>query len=209
MIGFLYKDFLVLKKQIRFYALFLVVYGVMSISGMGIGFLTGLVSVVGLVLPMSSIAYDEQARWDKFAASTPAGRSGIVNGKYLFSLIVTGGTAVLVTLLSLTLHLAGLMKEGTEEILLTILACVGVSLAMSAVTLPLLLKFGAEKSRAVSMGFFVAIFGGILLCGYLSRAFTIPQWLISALPAALGVLAVGGFGVSYCVSRAIFEKKEL
>ena len=41
------------------------------------------VALIGLFLPMSSIGYDDQARWEKFAVATPAGRRGVVAGKYL------------------------------------------------------------------------------------------------------------------------------
>ena len=81
MIGLVYKDLMVLKKHLRYYMIFLVVYGGMTAAGMGPGILGAVICIVGMILPMSSIAYDEQARWDKYAAATPAGRAGIVGGK--------------------------------------------------------------------------------------------------------------------------------
>lgn len=211
MIGLAYKDFLVMKKQLRYYAVFFLVYGVMAASGIGFGVLAGLVCVMGLTLPMSSIAYDEQARWDKFAASTPVGRGGIVAGKYLFVLITLAVTALFVAALTLALRLLGLVQEDIVELLLTIAACTGVALVMNAVSLPLMLKFGAEKSRIISMAFFALVFGSFFFVGFLvkNNFLVARRWLLSALPVLLAILAVGGFALSYCISRAIYEKKEL
>lgn len=213
MIGLVYKDLMVLKKQLRYYMIFLVVYGGMTVAGMGPGILGAVICIVGMILPMSSIAYDEQARWDKYAAATPAGRAGIVGGKYLFALAVIGGMTALVLLCMVLLHLTGLVEDSLADLVLIALSCGGAALFLNAVTLPLMLKFGAEKSRTISMGLFVVIFGGSALAAMmLKRQVKLPvppAWLLNALPVVLALLAVGSLAVSYCVARAIYERKEL
>lgn len=213
MTGLIYKDIVVLKKQLRYYMSFLVIYAAMAVMGMGAGIFGAMISLVGLVLPMSSIAYDEQARWDKFAVSTPAGRAGVVGAKYLFTLAVVGGMTAVVVALMGALRLAGLLKESVAELSLTALACAGTALFMNSFTLPLLLKYGAEKSRSISMGLFVIIFGGAFLGGMiLKRQGNLPAppiWLLRALPGLLVLLVAGAFGASYCIAREIYEKKEL
>lgn len=213
MIGLVYKDIMVLKKQLRYYVGFLMVYGVMAVMGVGASVMGAMISVVGLVLPMSSIAYDEQARWDKFAVSTPAGRAGVVGAKYLFTLLVLGSMTLLVLLSMAVLHLAGMLEENIADMAASALSCTGVSLLMNSVTLPLLLKFGAEKSRSISMGIFVVIFGGSFLSAAALKKQTelpvLPAWLADALPVVLAALAVGSFVISYCIARGIYEKKEL
>lgn len=213
MTGLVYKDLIVLKKQLRYYLVFLVIYGGMTVAGMGPGILGAVICIVGMILPMSSIAYDEQARWDKYAASTPAGRAGIVGGKYLFTLVVLGGMTALVLLCMAGLRLAGLVQEGMAELVFTALGCAGAALFINAITLPLMLKFGAEKSRTISMGLFVVIFG-VSALGAMALKNQValpapPMWLLNALPVVLAILAVGSFAVSYCVSRAIYANKEL
>ena len=125
MIGLVYKDIMVLKKQLRYYVGFLMVYGVMAVMGVGASVMGAMISVVGLVLPMSSIAYDEQARWDKFAVSTPAGRAGVVGAKYLFTLLVLGSMTLLVLLSMAVLHLAGMLEENIADMAASALACTG------------------------------------------------------------------------------------
>ena len=83
MFGFVCKDFLVGRKNILYYFGFLVIYGAMSIAGVfPYSVLAGLVTLVGLMLPMSSFAYDDQARWEKFAAATPPPRGRDAGGWY-------------------------------------------------------------------------------------------------------------------------------
>lgn len=213
MIGLVYKDLMVLKKQLRYYLVFLVIYGGMTVAGMGPGILGAVICIVGMILPMSSIAYDEQARWDKYAAATPAGRAGIVGGKYLFTLVVVGSMTGLVVLCMVLLRLTGLVKNDMAELVFTALGCGGAALFINAITLPLMLKFGAEKSRTISMGLFVVIFGASALGAMaLKNQVALPAppvWLLNALPVVLAILAVGSFAVSYCIARAIYANKEL
>ena len=213
MTGLVYKDLIVLKKQLRYYLVFLVIYGGMTVAGMGPGILGAVICIVGMILPMSSIAYDEQARWDKYAAATPAGRAGIVGGKYLFTLVVVGSMTGLVILCMVLLRLTGLVKNDMAELVFTALGCGGAALFINAITLPLMLKFGAEKSRTISMGLFVVIFGasalGAMALKNQAALPAPPSWLLNALPVVLAILAVGSFAVSYCVSRAVYANKEL
>lgn len=214
MIGMVYKDFLVLRKQISYYLIFVVIYAGLAIAGVfGPAILPAIVVVIGMMLPMSSIAYDDQARWDKYGASTPAGRRGIVTAKYLFSFLSLIVTALLVLVLMLAFSLLNIMTVDPLEMLVTTLACIGVALLLDAVIIPLLLKFGAEKSRTISMIIFVAIFGGVfLISSVLEKGGSLPMppaWLLNSLPIVLAIVAIGGFTISYFISQGIMEKKEL
>ena len=126
MFGFVCKDFLVGRKNILYYFGFLVIYGVLSAMGVfPYSVLAGLVALVGLMLPMSSFAYDDQARWEKFAAATPAGRRGVVGGKYLFALLCTAGASVLVGAILTVMALLGKVDaEVWWEPLAVVGACV-------------------------------------------------------------------------------------
>ena len=108
--------------------------------------------------------------------------------------------------------LAGGLEEPLSELLLSALACAGIALIMNAVALPLLLKFGAEKARMVSMALFLLVFAGFALLGLAAdRGLTLPAppaWVLTALPGLLAILAVGGFALSYCIAQAIYARKE-
>ena len=214
MIGMVYKDFLVLRKQISYYFIFLAVYAGLVVAGVfDASILSALVVVIGMMLPMTSIAYDDLARWDKYAAATPAGRRGMVTAKYLFSLLSLLATALLVLALALVLSLLNIAEAAPLELLFSTLACVGVALLLESVIIPVLFKFGAEKSRAISITIFVAIFGGFFLAvSALEKSGPLPAppaWFLGALPLLLVMAVIGGLAISYFISQGIMAKKEL
>jgi len=110
------------------------------------------------------------------------------------------------------LALAGGLEESLSELLLSALACAGIALIMNAVALPLLLKFGAEKARMVSMALFLLVFAGFALLGLAAdRGLALPAppaWVLAALPGLLALLSIGGFVLSYCIAQAIYARKE-
>lgn len=213
MIGMVYKDFLVLRKQLSYYLVFFIVYTALVVAGVfDASILSALVVLMGMMLPMSAVGFDDQAHWEKYAVSTPAGRRGVVAGKYLFciiSILVTAGAVLVLTLL---ISLAGFIPGTLLDFCVSLLACAGITLVLDAIILPLLLKFGAEKSRVITMLIFVVVFGGSMALGLLSdESVSLPSppaWLLSALPVALALVSVGGFLISYFVACGIYEKKE-
>ena len=134
-------------------------------------------------------------------------------GKYLFTLLMVLLSAVLVAVLLVVLALAGGLGDGSlAEYLLATLACGGIALLLNGVTLPLLLKFGAEKARMVSMALFLVVFGGTALAGLaVDSGFAFPAppaWVVAAIPGLLAILSVGGFVLSYFIAQAVYAKKE-
>ena len=70
----------------------------------------------------------------------------------------------------------------------------------------------AEKARLVSMALFLLVFGSVALLGLaMDNGFVLPAlpaWLAAALPGLLAIVSVGGFALSYCISQAVYAKKE-
>lgn len=214
MFGFVLKDFYVMRKNINYYFGFLVLYGVLSAMGVfPYSVLAGMVALVGLMLPMSSFAYDDQARWDKFAAATPAGRRGVVGGKYLFALLGTAVAAVVVSACLMAMSMLGKVEaEVWWEPLAVVAACACVTLLLDSIFLPFLVKFGAEKARILSMLVFGVVFGGMALLALLEEnGITlphIPEAVIVLLPWLLAAATVALFAGSYALSLGIYRKKE-
>lgn len=211
--GLLYKDVVVLKKQISTLLVFVVIYGGFCVSGVfDFSIIGALIAVFGLTIPMSSVALDDTAHWDRYAAATPAGRKGIVAGKYLFTLLVILVSSLVGTAAMLGLSLAALTDTPPAELVTIALSCATVTLLLDAILLPFLLKYGAEKARVISMITFVVIFGGVILLGGLAnKGMELPQlpdWMVSALPVVFGLVSVGGFAVSFAVSLGIYDRKE-
>lgn len=214
MFGFVCKDFFVGRKNILYYFGFLVIYGVLSIMGVfPYSVLAGLVALVGLMLPMSSFAYDDQARWEKFAAATPAGRRGVVGGKYLFALLCTAGASVLVAVILTVMSVLGMVEaEVWWEPLAVVGACACFTLLLDSIFLPFLLKFGSEKARMLSMLVFATVFGSMALLAFLvEHGFHFPApspLFVTLVPILLVAAVTAALGVSYGISQRVYRKKE-
>lgn len=211
--GLLYKDFILLRKQLTTYLVFLIVYGGFCIAGVfPLSILVALVAVLGLTVPLSSVATDDATRWDRYAVSTPISRRGIVAGKYLFAVLIILLSGAIVLALMLALIGTGLADGSMGEALLALPSCAFLTLLLNAVTLPFLVKYGAEKARAVSMVLFVSIFGGsILVGGLVNRGLelpALPHWLSLSGPVLLAALCVAAYLVSFAISLEIYNRKE-
>ena len=213
MIGLVYKDCMTLKKQLTTLLMFLVVYGALTVTGVfDVSILGVLVAVMGMTIPMSSVALDDAARWDRYAVATPAGRRGVVAGKYVFTALVIVVSSIFSMALMVVLSLAGLSEQTLTENIVVALSCAAVTLLLNAVILPFLLKYRAEKARVISMTVFVVIFGGALLLENLwDKGMVLPEipaGLVQALPVLFCMLTVGAFVVSYFISLGIYDRKE-
>lgn len=215
MFGFVIKDFYVMRKNVTYYFGFLIIYGFLAAVGVfPYSILAGIVTLVGLMLPMSSFAFDDQAKWEKFAAATPAGRRGVVGGKYLFALLGTLVSTVLVGAILTVMGLVGTVEtQAWWEPLAVVGACACVTLLLNSVFLPFLLKFGAEKARVLGLLVFAVVFGGMALLAFLvERGFTIPEIppiAVTLIPVLLAALTAAALGISYGISLRIYGKKEL
>ena len=213
MTGLLYKDFLALKGHLSTYVVFFVIYGGLCAAGVfSPSVLGGMVVLISIITPMTTVTSDDISRWNRFAVASPACRRGVVAGKYLFTLLMVLLSTAVVSLLMVALSPTGRLDAPLGEVLLAVLACGGIALLMNAVVLPLLLKFGAEKARMISMALFLVVFGGTALAGLaVDSGFAFPAppaWVVAALPGLLAILSVGGFVLSYFIAQAVYAKKE-
>lgn len=213
MTGLLWKDLLVARKTILSYFVFMLIYCGMAVMGMfNITFVTGFLSVLVMMLPMTAFAYDEQARWDRYAMSMPLGRRTVVGARYLYSLILALFAAACGLL---TCAFLFVMEKGDLiENLATILSSLGVGVLLAAILLPLCYKVGPERARPYM---YVIIFVPVIA---LFLAYRMGIHInLSALDALPDVVVIGGIslfplagllalGVSYLISCAIAAGKE-
>lgn len=220
MTGLILKDFLVLKKTLRYYLFLMAVYAFFALTGtFTYSIISGFAVMLGAMGPMSAFAYDEQARWDRFAGASPVGRKGVVTARYLFALILLGVGGVIAALVSLGVTWFGKAEVSVwwEPLVVSALVCLA-GVLLDSMLLPVIFKFGSEKSRVISMIIFVICFGGMALLSYLDgygsldlsaldRTFSaLPPAVLLAAPVLAVVLL---FWLSYRISVGIYLKKEL
>ena len=212
MLGMMRKDLCLLLQRSR---AMLMMAGVGIIIGFSTdgSFMIGYLTMISAILTIGTISYDEFDNGYPFLLTLPVTRRSYVTAKYIFCFLgdLVGWAAASVIYAGCCLTKgAGLGMEQLAAALV-FLPVVGL---MSAVMLPLQLKYGAEKSRLA----LAVLFGGIGVLGALGmKLFPGLPDTLRAFPeisgAALGAAALGAVvaavALSYWISLGIMEKKEL
>lgn len=209
MIGQIYKDILIQRKTLWYYLFLMAVYAFLTITDFfDVGMLGGIVAIAGSMMSMSAFAYDEQSKWEAFGAAMPNGRRNLAAGRYGFFLLGTLGSAAAILVLSLVLHVLGLLDEGFEEMLVVMAACVLVAVLVNCVTIPLTFHFGAEKSRVITMIAFGVFFAVVLFFALRLEEHSEPAWLGLWLIPVMVLALLAALAVSFLIAVRICEKKE-
>ena len=210
MTGLILKDILVLRKALRSYALFLFFYmGMAAVGLFSISFITAFMQVIVMILPMSAFAYDEQAKWDRYALTLPVGRRAVVTARYLFMLLMVLVAALfaLASCLVLSLVQQGDLMEniGTGAVALAL------GLLAADLNLPMSYAMGLERARPYLYAtLFLPLLAlvGAAKMGWLDGLDQIPPSILAALFLFIPVLPLLGLPVSYLVSCRVMERKE-
>ena len=150
MTGLMMKDALVMRKTLRLYALFLLFYSGLAVLGVfPMSMALAMVEVIVMVLPISSFSYDEAAKWDRYAAVLPVGRTAVVKARYLFLLLVLLAAAAIGLVGSILASL--LAREDLGELLATLLVSMGLGLMIADIMLPVVLSAGAGAGPALDV----------------------------------------------------------
>lgn len=213
MMGLVWKDLYVMKSMGRSYIFMFGIFAFMSLLGIydGISFVSFLMVMMLIMMPINTFAYDEQAKWDRYAAATPAGRKGVVAGKYLFTALLLAAGLLLCVGLQVGMYAMDLHgDDGLLDMMMASMVAVSVGAILNAVLLPLLFKFGTQKGRIFLMVSVAIGTGGIVaLLGVLSGSVLDVDRLMGTIVGLLPILAVGLMVISYFVSLGIYGKKEL
>ena len=211
MMGLVKKDFYLAAGLARSYLIVAAIFLVLSLAGIyEFSFLSSFMSLLCIMLPVNVFSYDEQAKWDKYAAALPGGRRAVVQARYVFTLIVSAGAVVLGGAVGAAACLLDpTAGETLWEMVLSTAAGGSVGILLNAVMLTLMFKFGVQKGR-LYLALVLAILFGAFLGGVAALASAVqePSALIlplAAIPAA-GLLALVP---SYLLSLRVFRKKDL
>ena len=203
--GLLYKDMVNLGAMRNILLALLVFYLIVGVISKDTSFFPLVVVILALILPISSIAFDEQTKWHGYGLSLPVTRRMVVWSKYLLSLIMTVGLSLVSIVFCLFLVLWG-DQSFAEGLLFTGLGA-ALSLLLVSIILPLLLKYGPDKGRVFI--FLVVLIPTMLLMllgeEQIVAILSMPVLVLAPCAALVIVLA---FFLSVRISIGIFNKKE-
>lgn len=204
MTGLMLKDLLIGKRYLRSLLVIALFYILMAFTMNIASMLSFLVVLFAIMFCMTTFAYDDQAKWDCYASTLPMGRSKIVRARYVVTFGgILAGSAVS-TIFAAVISLV--KKTELTELLPACLGSAAAGLILISFYLPMIYKFGTEKSRYVMIGAFACL--GV--AGYFIRNWqpSLPELSGKLLLAGALLLMVGIIIASYSVSVKIYSKKE-
>lgn len=159
MLGFIKKDLSIIKGNLKYLTIILVIYMVMGVTGqMDMSYV---VTFMSGVLTITVFRYDDFNHWDAYAATLPNGRKNSVRAKYLATIIILLSLTIFTTLFSLVITLLKSESIIFETILTSLASNLLGTIIFITLMYPIIYKFGTEKAAIV----FFAIFFGIIILG--------------------------------------------
>ena len=213
--GLLIKDILNMKnymKQLVLVLIFFIAYGIFLKNGTFVGTMITLMLSMQVITTMS---YDEYAKWDKYALTMNINRKDIIISKYIFFTIsIIIGIVVGITT-SIAINQIAKLDTGMNEIIVTSIVVPCVFAILFSIIIPVVFKNGVEKGRIVMMLilFIPAILVGAIVKISEKANITMPspsnlEILMKFGVLGLVLLTILAVFISYKVSLSIYNKKE-
>ncbi len=201
--GFLKRDFYLILPNLRFYAVFILIMGVVSLlrhTDM-VGFFGFYVAIFAASSVLGLFSYDDMNHWQTYGAAVANGRRAQVDGRYIIALLLGVGVMATIGLLFLLGRDLGQLS--------TALLYGGIFLVYVDLAIPVGYRFGSN-SRTVMVIIIGALAG---LGGIVGATVTISGGLGSGVSLNIGLpltlIGLAGMVVSRSISLRIMAKKEL
>ncbi len=163
----LIKDWKLLMSQKQFFLVTIVIVGAFLFTARNPAFVVSYATIMYTVFTISTISYDDYHNGMSFLMTLPVSRTDYVAEKYTFGILMGSGTSAVVMAAAAAVFKVRDTGLSAEELLLSVMTAMLVAVFFLAFTIPVQLKFGAEKGRmalmAVSMLCFVLVMGGAVL----------------------------------------------
>ncbi|MCI9044068.1 MAG: ABC-2 transporter permease [Peptococcaceae bacterium] len=177
MLALLLKDLYTLKAQMKVFLFILIIFALAFQAEAG-----AFAVFYATLLPVTSLAYDEQSKWPQLALMLPYSIKDIVLSKYLLGWFLSFVVSMLYGLVSLLI-------DGGDYFLVVIF--MSLALCFLALTLPLVFWLGTEKGRLLLVAVLAGIFGMIGATGYISVLYGMQEVPFGSVPAFSGVCLLG------------------
>lgn len=212
--GLIKKDLLLLKSQLKSYLVIVIVFAIVSFMSNDNTFIT-LLPILGVMLIISTLSFDNYYKWDAFALTLPLSRKDNVKSKYALAVLITLTFVILATIILIAFNtIKGLPINAFNILTLMCGSLLGASIATS-ISMPLMYKFGSENGRMIMIIMVFAIGGVIagiteLLNPYFDQAFLYNALTFistNLLPITILVMIIL-LSFSYFLTLKIYMRKE-
>ena len=148
--GLFVKDIELMKQQKQFFILVVVMGVILNLAGSG-SFATGYFTFVTAIFAITTISYDEFDNGLAFLMTLPVTRKQYVAEKYLLGAGLTAAAWGIATITGVICKGVAELQGCLSEKIIGTLIYIPLALLMLAVSLPLVIHFGAEKGRYIAM----------------------------------------------------------
>lgn len=217
--GLFVKDLCLMRELKKVVLIIIFISAVFTFSGTDSSFLTGYIVVLTSLLSGMTISYDEMNNGMAFLMTLPVTRKQYVKEKYL-----TGIVMILIGIAySFALNMVRIFvteeSANLNDVFITFMIFGVVGIIMLSFSIPVDLKFGAEKGRLMFiLGVMIVFFTIFLGMRFLEKCSpekkeAVIQWINEALAGPMiypvcVVCAIGVVGISFVIGCRIMEKKE-
>ena len=208
MTALILKDIATLKKTLLLTITICIALAVYGIYENAIFMIPLICAMIPLILTAIAFGYDTKSKFEQFAFSMPIKKSSFVLSKLFFAFVfgLVGSVCLFVQLV--------IKKEMLiDSIIFISLITLVASVLMSAIQLPFILKYGAEKGRLIMVITYFVIFA---LSTFLKEKSDLLANMVelfskySMVMIFIGIILVGLviIGIAIKISISIMDKKE-
>ena len=193
MIGLLRKDLYMAWAYCKTFILILAVFITVGLSGEENSFFILYPMIIGMMLPVSLISYDERFKWHLACDAMPVSRAKVVSSKYILTLL----TVLLVFVFTMLAQWFRLARTGSVERLWELPGL-----------MPVIFRLGVEKGRL----FYFVLVGAVCAAAVIfssgqnpvnpAARIALPGWITILVSLAI-------FLLSWPLSIALYKKREL
>ncbi|MBS4899919.1 MAG: ABC-2 transporter permease [Clostridiales bacterium] len=208
MIALILKDIVTLKKTLLLTVTISIAIALYGIYENALFMVPLICAMIPLILNAIAFGYDTKSNFEQFVFSMPIKKSSYVLSKLFFAFAfgLIGSICIFVLLMIKN-------QMSLDNIAFMTLITLAASILISAIQLPFILKYGAEKGRLIMVITYFLIFGLSTLLKTKSDflAKIMKNFSMYSMPMiCLGILAVSILiiGVAVKSSIMIMEKKE-
>ncbi len=203
--GLIFKDFLILIKQLKPQIVIILIIVLLAAIGANTAFSLAFVYAMTAMLPVTLFELDESYKWNVTMLSMPYTGSMYVTAKYIVGIVLL--------LLCSVLFFAALCINQLIHPPFILSECVSSSAApaagtilMQAIILPFIFRLGVEKGRFVYAVFLAAFFAIPMLIMKSDIAF---PYIIASHSVLFFVGSAVLYVLSWLISKFLYEKREI
>ena len=155
-------------------------------------------------IPRVALAFDEQCKWDLLAGALPYTVLQLVLSKYVLGLMATLSTVLLAIAVWLAKMLLNVAQQSFIELMVYIAAGLVVNLLLQGISLPLILRIGAERGCLLGLS---AVTLALLVLLIIAAAGAYNGPVVIVIISALAFIAVAVYLVSIPLSLRAYRRR--